>query len=86
MGPKCCRDGTGCHLMVLLCAARLDACRTGEEQHRFLVDPDFEGGGLDLCYRRLSDWSNQVEVFGDDRAFRLMAAVLLLETGTDKVH
>ena len=74
------------HLMVLLCAARLDACRTGEEQHRFLVDPDFEGGGLDLCYRRLSDWSNQVEVFGDDRAFRLMAAVLLLETGTDKVH
>ena len=23
------------HLMVSLCAARLDACRTGEEQHRY---------------------------------------------------
>ena len=75
------------HLMVSLCAARLDACRTGEEQHRFLVDPDFEGGGggADLCYRRISDWSNQVEVFRDDRAFRLMAVVLLLDAGSDTV-
>ena len=77
-----CRNG---HLMVSLCAARLDACQTGEEQHRFLVDPDFESGGPDLCYRRISDWSNRVEVFRDDRAFRLMAVVLLLDPGSDEV-
>ena len=50
-----------------------------------MVDPDFEGGSADLCYRRISDWSNQVEAFRDDRAFRLMAVVLLLDAGSDKV-
>ena len=73
--------------MVSLCAARLDACRTGEEQHRFLIDPNFESGGcVDLCYRRISDWSNCVEVFRDDRAFRLLVVVLLLDSGSDEVR
>jgi hypothetical protein len=69
--------------LVSLCAVKLDACKSGSDQIRFLTDPstvELYCSG-EVRHRQLTKWGSQrlgEEILVDDDTFKLLAVAVIL--------